>query len=201
MQPLTLHPGDGSRTRVRIWRDHVQVADQGAAAADWLSTFLEYPCRLVRLPEDVVRPVDPEFATRADDQVGLADGFPVLLISEESLADLNRRLAAPLPMNRFRPNVVVSGAGVPFAEDTWREIQIGEVRFSLVKACARCITTTTDQRTAERGVEPLATLASYRRVPRGVLFGQNLVHAGPGRIAVGDPLEVCRTTPPPVFIS
>src|SRR5262245_41910689 len=105
-----------------------------------------------------------------------ADGYPLLLIAEESLADLNTRLAEPLPMNRFRPNVVIRGAAEPYAEDGWSRVAIGEVECSLVKACARCVTTTTDQTTAERGAEPLATLARYRRVPRGVLFGQNLIH-------------------------
>jgi uncharacterized protein YcbX len=103
-------------------------------------------------------------------------------------------------MNRFRPNIVIRGAGTPFAEDTWREIRIGYMHFSVVKACARCVTTTTDQATAARGSEPLVTLAAYRRVSRGVLFGQNLIHAAPGRISIGDPVQVLRTASPPVFL-
>ena len=192
MPPLSLEPVDEPRYTAQIWRDSVVAADQGDRVADWLSTYLGQAVRLVRLPVDSVRRVDPDFASRPDAQVSLADAFPVLLISEESLADLNTRLEQPLPMNRFRPNVVVSGAGVPYAEDTWAEVQIGELAFSVVKACARCVTTTTNQLTAERGHEPLATLATYRRVARGVLFGQNLIHAGEGQIAVGDPLTVLR---------
>jgi uncharacterized protein YcbX len=103
-------------------------------------------------------------------------------------------------MNRFRPNIVIRGADTPYAEDTWRQIRIGDVHFSVVKACARCVTTTTDQATGARGSEPLVTLAAYRRVSRGVLFGQNLIHAAPGRIKVGDPVQVLHTASPPVFL-
>lgn len=152
------------------------------------------------MPDDVVRPVDPDFASRPEDEVGFADGFPILLISEESLADLNSRLAQPLPMNRFRPSIVISGTGSAYAEDNWAEISIGTMTFSVVKACARCVTTTTNQLTAARGSEPLAILASYRRVARGVLFGQNLIHATPGQLAVGDEVSVIRRQRPPEFI-
>ncbi len=185
-------PGDaGERYDVVVWRDTVPAVDQGDAVAAWFSTFLEADVRLVRMPPDVVRRVDPDYAPRSTDQVGFADGYPALLISEESLEDLNGRLAEPLPMNRFRPNIVVRGSGVAFAEDTWAKIRVGEVPFDVVKACARCVTTTTDQLTASRGTEPLATLATYRRVPRGVLFGQNLVHAAEGTLSIGDELTVC----------
>jgi uncharacterized protein YcbX len=193
MPPLSVHPtDDGPRRSVGIWRDTVAAVDQGDQAAEWLSTYLGAPTRLVRMPADSVRLVDPHFARTPTDQVGFADGYPLLLISEESLEDLNSRLAQPLPMNRFRPNVVVRGSGAPYAEDGWAELRIRDVRFDVVKACARCAITTTDQATAERGHEPLATLARYRQVPRGVLFGQNLIHAAEGVIAVGDALMVLR---------
>jgi MOSC domain-containing protein len=200
MSPLELEPVDGDRHLVTIWRDCVMAADQGDRVAEWLNEYLGAKCRLVRQPDDVVRAVDHAFATRATDEVSFADGYPVLLISEESLSDLNTRLEQPLPMNRFRPNIVVSGADQAYVEDTWAEIRIGAVGFSVVKACARCITTTTDQSTAERGHEPLATLATYRNVARGVLFGQNLIHSAPGTIAVGDTLEVIRSATPPQFL-
>jgi uncharacterized protein YcbX len=190
--PLEQRVTDGPRYDVVVWRDTVAAVDQGDAVATWFSEFLDTPVRLVRLASDVVRHVDPVFAKRATDQVGFADGYPLLLISEESLADLNTRLESPLPMNRFRPNVVVRGWGSPYAVDAWAEVCIGSVRFDVVKACARCVTTTTDQATAERGTEPLATLAKYRRVPRGVLFGQNLLHAALGTLSVGDRLQVLR---------
>lgn len=190
MPRFDVEPQDSDRYPVTIWRDCVTAADQGDLVAEWFSTYLNTSLRLVRLPDDVLRPVDKQYATRPEDQLNLADGYPILLISEESLADLNRRLAEPVPMNRFRPNIVIHGTEVPYAEDEWSEIQIGEVAFHVVKSCARCVTTTTNQSTAERGPEPLRTLASYRQVPRGVLFGQNLIHAAPGRIRVGDSVVI-----------
>jgi uncharacterized protein len=134
--------------------------------------------------------VDPVYARTERDQVHFADGYPFLLISQESLGDLNSRLAEPLPMNRFRPNIVVAGGGAPYLEDGWKRIRIGEMIFHVAKSCARCAITTTDQATAERGKEPLATLATYRKVERGVLFGQNLLHEANGTLRVGDRLEV-----------
>jgi uncharacterized protein YcbX len=186
LSALEVEIRDHDRRLVRVWRDRVVAADQGAQAAEWLSTFLHARCRLVRLPHDVVRSVDPIYG-QPTDQVSFADGYPVLLISEESLEDLNSRLAQPLPMNRFRPNVVVRGWGAPYGEDEWAEVRIGDdVRLSVVKACARCAITTTDQSTAEHGLEPLRTLATYRLVERGVLFGQNLIPRSTGRIAIGN---------------
>ncbi|MCA1647095.1 MAG: MOSC domain-containing protein [Chloroflexi bacterium] len=191
MSRISLPPRvDGERTQVTIWRDRVAAIDQGPAVAAWLSSFLETPCRLVRQADDAVRLVDREFARQPADEVSFADGYPLLLISDESLADLNTRLDPQLPMNRFRPNIVVRGAGTPYTEDTWSQISIAGVCFSLVKACARCAITTTNQLTAERGVQPLATLATYRRIPRGVLFGQNLIHHTRGTLRIGDPVRV-----------
>ncbi len=181
---------DGQRRLVTVWRDSCVAIDQGDAAADWASSFLGTRCRLVRMADDFVRPVDRDYAVSEGDQVGFADGYPFLLTSEESLADLNARMATPLPMNRFRPSIVISGAA-PFAEDHWRRIRIGAIIFSVVKPCARCVVTTTDQSTAERGREPLQTLATYRKVQgRGVMFGQNLIHQSAGAIRVGDPVEL-----------
>jgi uncharacterized protein len=191
MPPFWLAPViDGESRTVRLWRDHVAAVDQGRPVAEWLGEFLHVTCRLVRHDDHAVRRVDPEYATDPRDQVSFADGYPLLLISEESLADLNTRLTEPLPMNRFRPNVVVRGVGEAYAEDCWSRIRIGEVECSPVKACARCIITTTNQLTAERKLEPLVTLAAYRRVPRGVLFGQNLIHHACGVLRVGDSVHV-----------
>lgn len=184
--PLTLEVQiTGPTQPVVVWRDHCLAVDQGDNVAHWLSAFLGQPCRLVRLAEEFVRPVDPDYATRPTDQVGFADGFPVLLIAQESLDALNERLPEPMLMNRFRPNVVISG-GAPFGEDRVERLQIGALQFAATKACARCPITTVDQATAERGKEPLRTLAQFRRVARGVLFGQNLIHHSPGTIQVGD---------------
>jgi uncharacterized protein YcbX len=120
--------------------------------------------------------------------VSFADAFPFLLLSEESLADLNRRLAEPLPMNRFRPNLVIRGVP-PFGEDELGSFTIGEIRFRAVKPCERCVVTTTDQETLERGVEPLRTLSTYRRTRGEVYFGQNLIHENFGSLAVGNVLQ------------
>lgn len=123
------------------------------------------------------------------DQVYLADGFPFLLISEASLADLNERLERPVPMDRFRPNLVVRGCE-PFEEDGWSQVRIGPITFRVVKPCARCVVTTVDQETADKGRELLRTLARFRKVGTEVFIGQNLIHDGADILRVGDPVEV-----------
>ncbi len=185
---LPLTPSPGEWIEVKIWAESCQVQRCDAAADVWLSEFLEQPCRLVFMPESVTRRVDPNFA-RAMDQTAFSDGFPLLLLSEASLVDLNGRLDIPVPMIRFRPNLVVSGCE-PFAEDTWSHIRIGGMTLRVVKPCSRCIITTIDPATAARGAEPLQTLSQYRRRGNKVYFGQNLLHDGAGRLAVGMPLEV-----------
>lgn len=189
----------GERFEVGIWRDTCIGIDQGYTIAEWFSTFLGVPCRLVRMPEHYVRRVNPHYARSAQDQVGFADGYPFLLIAESSLADLNARLQQPLPINRFRPNIVLKGT-LPYAEDTWRKIRIGEMIFHVVKPCARCPITTTDQATAARSKEPLRTLATYRRAQKGVIFGQNLIHIGEGIIRPGDPVEILKQVSTPNFV-
>ena len=181
----------GRCERVEIWGERCAAVDQGDEAAGWFSDFLKYPCRLVCMPREFVRPVDSTYAHDAEDQVSFADGYPFLLLSEASLSDLNRRLAVPVEMRRFRPNIVISGCA-PFAEDTWYHIRIAAVEFFLVKPCARCVITTIDPDQGVRELkEPLRTLAAYRRVAhRGVMFGQNLVHKNEGTIRVGDPVEI-----------
>ena len=184
-------PGDdgaGDPVQVQVWRDQCLARSAGDPAAAWLSRFLERPCRLVYLPESTVRPVDPDYA-RSGDQVGFSDGFPFLLLSEASLEDLNSRLDTPLPMQRFRPNLVVRGC-LPYAEDGWRRIRIGEIRFRVVKPCSRCAIPTIDTRTGEKGVEPLRTLNRYRRRGNQVYFGQNLIQEDQGELRVGAPVEI-----------
>ena len=190
MPPLDvpLQPPDDEPRLARVWSDLVEVVRVGDEADRWFGGFLGVRCNLVYLPDESIRPVDPAYA-RAGDRVGLADGFPFLLASEASLADLNARLESPLPMNRFRPNLVVRGSEA-FAEDGWGLIRIGSITLRVVKPCARCVITTVDQRTAARGKEPLRTLARFRRAGEGVLFGQNLIHDDKGALRVGDPLEV-----------
>lgn len=181
----------GKEVQAKVWRDTCQAMDQGDEVANWFSDFLSHSCRLVRIKDDFVRPVEKKYAKHDSDQVGFADGFPFLLIGQSSLDELNRRLSTPLPMNRFRPNIVVAGSD-PFAEDGWKNIKIANVEFDLVKPCSRCITTCVNQSTGEVGKEPLKTLASFRQFDGKIHFGQNLVHANCGTLSIGDPLQVVR---------
>lgn len=176
---------NGLKLEVTVWDDTCTAIDQGDEVAHWLSEFLKSPCRLVRMHPDFTRKVDARYAQRLNDEVGFADGYPLLLISEASLEDLNTRLSQPVPMSRFRPNIVVTGCQ-PYAEDDWKTIAIGEIDFDFVKPCARCVITCTDQLNAQVGTEPLKTLSGYRRKDNKVLFGQNVIHRQPGTISVGD---------------
>lgn len=184
-----LEVGQGGQTsplvEVEIWDDRCLARDLGDEPARWFTEFLGEPVRLVFMPTESFRQVDPNYVSERR-RVSFADGFPLLLIGEGSLEDLNRRLASPLPMNRFHPNLVVAETE-PFAEDDWSTVQIGSVVFDVVKPCARCVVTTINQETAEPGREPLRTLATFRKHDNGVHFGQNLLHRSPGRLRVGDP--------------
>lgn len=184
-------PGpDAPRLTVTLWRDRVTGTVAAPPVHRWFTEYLGVEARLVHLSEETVRPVDPAYAVGAA-HVSFADGYPLLLTTTASLDDLNRRLDAPLPMRRFRPNVVVAG-GEPYAEDRWREIRVGRIGFHVVKPCARCVVTTTDPETGARGKEPLRTLATYRQRDGKVYFGQNLIPGGEGAIRVGDPVTVLR---------
>jgi uncharacterized protein len=190
-QPLTVkRPTPGDSEVVEIWGDAVAGERVGAEAATWLSEALGTACRLVHMAEQTKRPVDPDFASTPA-RVSFADGFPFLLISEASLADLNRRLESPVTMDRFRPNIVVSGADA-FEEDTWRELRIGDLHFEVVKPCARCVLTTVEPTTGVTGKEPLRTLATYRNVEGSVLFGQNIIHRGQGLLTLEQPVEILK---------
>ncbi|MGW0335570.1 MOSC domain-containing protein [Streptomyces sp. NPDC003011] len=197
-KPLTVSvPRPWGRVPVQIFRDKVEaVPAEDDAAHAWCSAFLGADVRLVHMDDPATRrPVDPEYALPGE-TVSFADGFPLLLTSAASLDALNALISegdhaheGPLPMNRFRPNVVVAGAAA-WAEDHWSRITLGEVVFRVAKICGRCVTTTTDQDTADRGREPLHTLGRHRRVGGRLAFGQNLVPETPGTIRVGDPLTV-----------
>jgi uncharacterized protein YcbX len=184
---------------VTVWKSEGLLAeDCGDAAAAWLGRFLGAACRLVRIGPAFRRPVRRVPAGLGGTPlVGFADAYPFLLASEASRADLNDRLVArgeePLPWDRFRANLILDGCAA-FAEDTWPRLRIGAIEFRAAGPCARCAVTTTDQATGERGVEPLRTLATYRRDPRSpedVNFGQNLIHLTVGgRLRVGDAVVV-----------
>ena len=198
---LPLRPADAVSTTVTVWGDSCLALWQGEVAARWFSTLAGAEVALVFMPDSTWRPAEPEYAPPSSRvsfampirsssgapgaRVSFADAFPFLLLSEESLADLNRRMPTPLPMNRFRPNLVIRG-GAPFAEDGLGVFAIGGIPFRAVKPCDRCVVTTIDQETGEPGSEPLRTLGTYRRTGGKVLFGQNLIHQNSGLLSVGN---------------
>ncbi|MFT5143281.1 MAG: hypothetical protein ACI80V_000596 [Rhodothermales bacterium] len=179
--------------RVTIWGDTVDALEAPKEVSAWLSGRLGAPLRLVYMSPECVRPVSPEFSDPGD-EVSFADGFPILVISEASLASLNRHLETDIPMLRFRPNVVVQGCD-PFAEDTWRRIRVGSIEFDVAKPCARCVVVDTDPQTGIRKKGVLSTLSKFRRVDNKVLFGQNVIPRGIGTIRVGDPVEILEIGP------
>jgi hypothetical protein len=182
-------PAPGSaRLPVTIWGDTVHLPLADGAANDWLSARLAREARLAWMPDDVERPVNPRYA-RPGDRTSLTDGYPLHIIGSGSLADLNARLERPVGIERFRPNIYVEGPPA-FDEDSWAEVRIGERVLRVVKPCPRCAVITVDPATGERGREPLRTLSAYRKREGGVMFGQNALHAGTGRLRVGDPVEV-----------
>ena len=187
--PLAEHQGIPSE--VVVWQDTCLAIDEGDTAANWFSDLLNARVRLVRMPDRYERLSSTEYTSQPG-TLSFADGYPLLFISEGSLEDLNQRLVArgngPMPMDRFRPNVVLAGCG-PYAEDTWQHVTIAGIRFDIVKPCARCAITTVDQSlgTIPDVHEPLATLATYRRGKNGgAMFGQNVLHRACGTLRVGD---------------
>jgi uncharacterized protein len=185
-------PTAGASVRVTVWDDAVEALAPSPEADAWLSVLLGTPVRLVYQPDDARRDTDARFA--AGHEVSFADGYPMLVIGQASLDALNRRTPEPIPMDRFRPNVVVAGAAAdalpPHDEDLWRRFRLGAVPCAGVKCCARCSVTTVDQATGIRGKEPLRTLATYRAWDGKIWFGQNVVALGRGRIQVGDLVQV-----------
>jgi uncharacterized protein YcbX len=197
---IPFEPDLGERQKVTVWQSVCDGLAYNGAVSEWFSDAIGTNCRLVYMPDASRRHINPRF-DRGDDVVSFADGYPLMLLGDGSLEELNSRLEAPLPMNRFRPNLVVSGSEA-FAEDDWRTIRVGEALFHSTKPCERCVVTTVDQSRGEfDGKEPLKTLATYRlakmvmpeRVEKlglsenAVLFGQNLVCENPGAtIRVGD---------------
>ncbi|HEY9045155.1 MAG TPA: MOSC N-terminal beta barrel domain-containing protein [Ohtaekwangia sp.] len=178
-------------TTVQIWDNTVQAHEVHPSYSQWFSERLGLSCRLMFFPEKNERPVDPQYKVN-DEHVSFADAYPFLIIGQSSLDDLNSRLKEPVPMNRFRPNLVFTG-GEPYEEDTWRNFSVGQNEFVGVKPCARCVLTTVNQDTAIKGAEPLKTLASYRNRNNKIYFGQNLVAINHFPIQVGDSINVLST--------
>ncbi|HHZ87498.1 MAG TPA: MOSC domain-containing protein [Chromatiales bacterium] len=187
---LPLISAQDSTTRVQIWRDQCDAAATSEQANEWFTRYLGIDCRLVHQPAQSHRGVNLEYGD-ATDEVSFADGFPLLLISQASLTDLNRKLSSNVPMRRFRPNVVIDDCDA-FAEDDWNRLRIGDIEFRAVKRCSRCIFTTIDPLTGIKDAdgEPLRTLSQYRRGKGGVFFGQNLIPAGSGTLQIGDSIKI-----------
>ncbi|WP_394753386.1 MOSC domain-containing protein [Crenothrix sp.] len=188
---LPLLPPPGEVITSQIWHDYCAAQSVSAKADQWLSDFLGSDCRIVYQTDDSIRRVDPNYGL-ASDQASFSDGFPFLIIAENSLASLNQAMQLDLPMKRFRPNLVISGCP-EYAEDSWREISIGNIDFRLPKACARCPVPTIDPETGKLGKEPLTTLNRIRKWNNKVYFGQNALHNQCGELAVGDAVIIKST--------
>ncbi len=188
-KPIVVIPTDeGSIIEATLHKTTLQTVEQSVEASCLLSDYLECDAKLVGFAKDTTRTVNPDYALPEGNQTLFSDAFPFLMISEESLEDLNARLESPMPMTRFRPNIVIKGLE-PYGEDHLKRFRIGEIVFSVAKPCTRCTVTTVDQDTGVKGKEPLLTLARYRNTEKGILFGANIVHDRPGIIKVGDIVE------------
>ncbi len=176
---------------VRVWADLMPGVDLGADAARWFSALLEQPAHLVWMPPNSPRVMNPAFGPS---RLSYADGNPLHLVNEASVRDLETRVGAPILAERFRPNLVVSGAA-PYAEDSWGIVQIGNVTLHTHEPCARCMMVNLEPETAHIGLEPLRTLARYRRVGKAVNFGQHLHVLGGDALEVGATLEVLTHAP------
>ena len=189
---------------VQVWQSVCKGLLADEYTNNWFSDVLETECFLVQMPDSTERQINKKF-NKGREIVSFADGYPYLLIGENSLHDLNKKLDKQISMNRFRPNIVVEGFEA-FAEDNWKKIRIGETIFRVTKPCARCVITTIDQETGiKEKSEPLKTLASYRKASEiypenyqdldidenAVLFGQNLVAENFGEeLKIGDEIEI-----------
>jgi hypothetical protein len=174
----------GEAIEVQIWQNTVSARPVSDQVDEWLTGALGVNCSLVALTTDSDRPVNPEFG-QVGDQVSFADACPILVANRSSLQDLNRRLELPIGIERFRPNIVVDGYAA-WEEDGWQRIRIGSVRFRVAKACGRCLVTTIDPSTGDTGIEPLKTLATFRKFGQSVTFGVYVIPDGSGTIRLGD---------------
>jgi uncharacterized protein YcbX len=178
--------------RVEVWGDICEAADAGPEAAGWLSSLVGRPLGLVHLPDAALRTVDERYAT--GHRVGFADAYPYLVLGEASIASVAAQGGAA-EVRRFRPNLVIAGAEA-FAEDGWRVIEAGDVRFELVKPCARCAVVDVDPARGVRAPGTLAALSRFRKLEHKVLFGQNAIASRTGTVRVGDEVRVLQRQPP-----
>ena len=183
----------GDEVPVRVWKDACVGVEQGTVAHEWVSRILGRPVRLVRVAAGMQRAANREFAGGVPAPLGFPDGYPMLVCNEASLEDLNQRLPGPLPMERFRPNLVVSGLPA-WAEDHIDTLTVGPVTLRLVKPCTRCVVPSLDHRTGEPSIDPLPELRKFRfsKALRGIMFGENaVIVAGEGAVlARGTPCQV-----------
>ncbi|MGR8929451.1 MAG: MOSC domain-containing protein [Gammaproteobacteria bacterium] len=198
---IPLHPDKGDNIEVTIWRDHCVAKTVSEQANRWFSGFLRAKCQMVYLPTDAHRHVDRRYA-QPSDQTAFSDGFPFLIISENSLNALNDEMEYPVDMIRFRPNLVISDCDA-YAEDTWRRIRINDIGFRLPKPCSRCSIPTIDPETAISGEEPLVTLRRLRNWQNQIYFGQNALHDMTGKLNVGNKVEIIETgnMQPPLVVN
>jgi uncharacterized protein len=180
-------PQTNDTATITIWDDAVQGIRVSDEADAWFSALLGTTCSLYFQPDDSVRLVDSSYAIHGTEHTSFADGYPILVVGQASLDDLNAKTNECIEMARFRPNLVVEG-GKPFEEDTLRIFSVGTARLAGVKPCARCVLTTLHPTTAVKGKEPLATLSTYRKVSNKILFGQNVLVHQTGVVSVGDEL-------------
>jgi uncharacterized protein YcbX len=176
---------------VKIWNDYCDALPAEKFINEWFSEMLQFSCKLVYMPDDSLRKVNGRYAVENTDITSFSDACPVLLIGQSSLDDLNTRLEIPLPMNRFRPNIVITGSAA-FEEDEMEEFLIGGIQFFGVKLCERCVITTINQDTSEKSKEPLKTLSSYRMQNNNVYFGQNVISKKTGVVRIGDELMILK---------
>jgi uncharacterized protein YcbX len=175
---------EGESIKVKIWDDEVNAIIASTNINQFLCKHLSINCKLVYMPNSAQRWVDKNVVPE-DHIVSFADAYPILLIGKKSLHLLNEKLAEPIEMNRFRPNITFLG-GEAHEEDQWINFSVNNVKFKGVKACARCVVTTINQQTGLSSKEPLKTLATYRSFKQKINFGQNVIVLNKGEIAVGD---------------
>lgn len=177
---------------VMVWEDKLTAVEVDAEISAWFSGIIGVSVRLVFMPEDSYRQVDPDYAVSPGDITSFSDGFPYLIIGQSSLDDLNSRLANPISMKRFRPNLVFTG-GIAYEEESWKEFTIGELLFYGVKNCGRCVITTIDPEKGKfSGKDPLLTLAKYKMRGNKVIFGQNAIAIQEGSLQVGDAITILK---------
>ena len=194
---VPLQPEPGATIKVKVWDDECTAQYVNDGADEWLTKQLSMPCRLVYMPDAEKRLVDEQYAKNKE-ITSFSDGYPLLIIGQASLDDLNSRLVEPLPMDRFRPNIVFVG-GAPYDEDTMDHVKVNGIDMCGVKLCARCIMTTINQSTAEKAKEPLKTLAGYRMRNNKIYFGQNILYKQTGQLKVGNVIAIIKAKPHDIF--